>query len=219
MTGERPIIAPSLLSCDHGMLAVAAQELEQAGADMIHLDVMDGVFVPVLTFGAGVAASIGSRVHIPLDAHLMVAEPSNLVEAFAEAGCRYITVHAEVVDHLDRMLAWIRDLGCLAGAALNPSTPPDCLEWVIRRLDLVLVMTVNPGYGGQSHITGVHPKITRIRQMLDDAGMEDSLVSIDGGVTSANASELVELGAGVLVSGSFVSRAPDRAAAIESLRR
>jgi ribulose-phosphate 3-epimerase len=200
------------------MLGSAAVGLETAGADMIHLDVMDGVFVPVLTFGAGVAASLRKKVNIPLDAHLMVEQPSNLVEAFADAGCAYITVHAEVVDHLDRMLDWIRDLGCKAGVALNPSTSPDVLSWITHRVDLVLVMTVNPGYAGQSHIAGVHPKISRIREILNDAGREDTLISIDGGVTSENASRLVSCGADVLVSGSFISNAPDPAAAIESLR-
>ena len=200
------------------MLGTAAVALETAGADMIHLDVMDGVFVPVLTFGAGVAASLRKKVNIPLDAHLMVQQPSNLVEAFADAGCEYITVHAEVVDHLDRMLDWIQDQGCKAGVALNPSTSPDLLSWITHRIDLVLIMTVNPGYGGQSHIAGVHPKISRVREILNGAGREDVLISIDGGVTSENASRLVSCGADVLVSGSFISTSPDPAAAIESLR-
>ncbi len=214
---EGPLVSVSLLGCDHGRLAEAAVSMERAGADMIHLDVMDGVFVPVLTFGAGVAASLGRVTDLPLDAHLMVERPEGLVDAFAEAGCRYVTVHAEATSHLEALLSRIRDLGCLAGVSLNPSTPPDCLRYLAPVLDMVLVMSVNPGYAGQEHLPHTHGKIAEIREILDETG-SGAMISVDGGVDPSNARRLTALGTDILVSGSFVTGSAYPEEAIAALR-
>ena len=213
------IIAPSLLGCDHGDLASAALELEGNGADWIHLDVMDGVFVPVLTFGAGVAKSICDKVSIPVDAHLMVDQPTSLVESFASAGCRYITIHPESSEkHIHRLLGRIRELGCKAGLALNPATSPEIVRWVAEQLDLVLIMTVNPGFGGQKHITSMLDKIKTTRDMLDKAGYPGVQISVDGGVTDLNIASLSNAGASAFVSGSYITSSSDQMKAIQSLR-
>ncbi|HSB41784.1 MAG TPA: ribulose-phosphate 3-epimerase [Methylomirabilota bacterium] len=208
-------IAPSILSADFAALGDAIARVEAAGADQLHVDVMDGHFVPNLTIGPPVIESIRKRTRLPLDVHLMIEEPDRWVETYVRAGADYLTVHVEACVHLQRALAAIREAGAKAGAALNPSTPPDSLQYVLDDLDLVLVMSVNPGFGGQSFIPGTYEKLRRLRARLADRPV---LISVDGGVKADNAGPLAQAGATVLVAGSAIFGAPDPGAAVTALR-
>jgi len=210
-------IAPSILSADFARLAEEIQAIETAGADWVHVDVMDGRFVPPITIGAPVVADISGTTGIPLDVHLMVHEPDHLLQAFAEAGAHTITVHAEAMRHLDRTLGRIRELGCKAGLALNPATPVEVARWVLPHLDLVLIMSVNPGYGGQSFIPYCLDKIADMKSMIADSGLTIP-VEVDGGVKVANIRRIAAAGADVLVAGSAVFGSDDYASTIEALR-
>ncbi|MBX9687241.1 MAG: ribulose-phosphate 3-epimerase [Candidatus Obscuribacterales bacterium] len=211
-------IAPSILSADFANLAAEIKRAEDGGADFIHVDVMDGHFVPNLTIGAPVVKSIRKNTHLPLDVHLMIEEPDRYLEDFAKAGSNLLTVHSEACIHLQRTLAEIRKLGMKAGVALNPATPPEHLQYVLQDIDLVLVMSVNPGFGGQKFIQAVLPKIRAIRRMFDEAGRKDVLISVDGGINAETARLVSEAGASVVVAGKSVYGAPDLAAAISELR-
>ena len=210
-------IAPSILSADFGRLADDVRAVEAAGADWIHVDVMDGRFVPNITLGPIVVRAVRNATSLPVDVHLMIVEPERYVAAFAEAGADVISVHAEACPHLQRVLRQIRDLGKKAGVVLNPHTTEDVLRYVLDDVDLVLVMSVNPGFGGQAFLPQVLPKVRAIRAMLDQSG-RDVALEVDGGVTTETLPALVEAGARVFVAGSSVFGKPDLAAAIAALR-
>jgi ribulose-phosphate 3-epimerase len=210
-------IAPSILSADLGRLAEEVAEAEAAGADWIHVDVMDGRFVPNITFGPGIVKAVRRATKLPVDVHLMIVEPERHLDAFADAGADGLSVQVEACMHLQRTLQHIRDLKKRPGVVLNPHTPEENLRWVIGDIDLVLVMTVNPGFGAQAFLPSLLPKIRRVRAMIDDAGRPIDL-EVDGGIAPDTAADVVAAGARVLVAGNAVFGEKDRAAAIARLR-
>ncbi len=219
MTTAEPgamLVAPSLLSADFSRLGAEIEDVERAGADLLHLDLMDGVFVPNLTFGPLIVEAVAAHCTIPLDAHLMVADPDPLIQPLADAGVARVAVHVEACVHLHRTLSDIRQRGIKAGVAINPATSLSVLDGALPWIDFVLIMAVNPGFGGQQFIPESLDKIRRLRQ---DLGDRDCAIEVDGGVGPGNARALVSAGASILVAGSAVFGAQNRAAAVAGLRR
>ncbi|MGB9826558.1 MAG: ribulose-phosphate 3-epimerase [Desulfofundulus sp.] len=211
-------VAPSILSANFACLLQDVRRVEEAGADYLHIDVMDGHFVPNITIGPLVVAALRPYSRLIFDVHLMIEDPDRYIDTFVEAGADLITVHVEACRHLHRTLTRIREKGVRAGVALNPATSPDMLEYLPGLFDLVLVMTVNPGFGGQAFIPQTIPKIRKIRDMLDVAGLNVE-IQVDGGISPATVPPVVRAGATVLVAGSAVFGAPDPAEAIKEIRQ
>ena len=210
-------IAPSILSADFAVLGDAIAAAERGGADQIHVDVMDGHFVPNITIGPSVVRAIKRVARVPLDVHLMIAEPDRYVEAFTEAGAAKLSVHVEVLPHLDRTISFIKSLGIEAGAVINPSTPVSALGEIAAELDFALVMSVNPGFGGQAFIPRSESKVRAVRALLDRAG-NPAPIEIDGGIDRTNAARVVAAGAEILVAGNAIFNGRDVEAATRELR-
>ena len=211
------MIAPSLLSADFASLGAEVARVERGGADMLHVDVMDGHFVPNITMGPLVVAALRHVTALPLDVHLMIEEPDRYIEAFVKAGASRISVHAEVLPHLHRTVQLIKGLGAKAGVAINPATPVSVLDDIAGDLDHVLVMSVNPGFGGQTFIPRSESKLRAVRQMLSRIG-SGALIEVDGGIEHANAARVAAAGADVLVAGQAIFGSPDAERATRDLR-
>jgi ribulose-phosphate 3-epimerase len=211
-------IAPSILAADFASLGAEIGRAEEGGADLIHVDVMDGHFVPNLTVGPPVVSSLKRIARVPIDVHLMIENPDDHIQAFVKAGAAMVSVHVEVLPHLHRTLGFIKELGALAGVALNPSTPVSALEEVAGDLDFVLVMTVNPGFGGQTFIPRSTSKVRAMRELLDRAG-NPAPIEVDGGIDLDTIGAIAAAGAEIMVAGSAVFRTPDPAEAVRALRR
>jgi ribulose-phosphate 3-epimerase len=210
-------IAPSILSADFAALGASIAAAEQGGADLIHVDVMDGHFVPNITIGPPVVKSLKKAAGVPLDVHLMITDPDKYAEAFAEAGAAMLSVHVEVLPHLHRSVSFIKSLGLKAGVALNPSTPVVALEEIAGDVDFVLVMSVNPGFGGQKFIPKSLQKIAAVRALLDRAG-NHAPIEVDGGIDLSNVARVVEAGADIIVAGAAIFHTTDPSAATRALK-
>ncbi|MGI5875360.1 MAG: ribulose-phosphate 3-epimerase [Dethiobacteria bacterium] len=210
-------VAPSILSADFACLLQEVKAMESAGADWLHIDVMDGHFVPNITMGPLVVKALKDRVNLFLDVHLMVSEPGNFLEDFYRAGAQMLTVHVESCLHLHRVIQAIKRLGCKAGAALNPATPLTCLDYILEDLDLVLIMSVNPGFAGQDFIPAVLPKIRALAKEKKKRDL-DFMIEVDGGINQKTAPGVIEAGANVLVAGSALFQAPEPAHLIKAFK-
>ncbi|MBU8682443.1 ribulose-phosphate 3-epimerase [Bacillus haynesii] len=211
-------VAPSILSADFARLGEEIRDVEQGGADFIHIDVMDGHFVPNLTIGPLVVEAVRPITELPLDVHLMIEAPDRYIPAFAKAGADILSVHVEACPHLHRTIQLIKEQGVKAGVVLNPHTPVQQIQHVLEDLDLVLLMTVNPGFGGQSFISSVLPKIRQVKEMAEQKGLGDLLIEVDGGVNKNTARQCIEAGANLLVAGSAVYNEKDRKKAIFDIK-
>ncbi len=210
-------IAPSILSADFSRLADEIIKIDEAGADLVHIDVMDGHFVPNLTFGPPVVAAIRKVTKLPFDVHLMVTNPQDLIVPFVKAGADIITIHAETAPHMHRLIQNIKECGKRAGISLNPSTPLAVIEEVLSDVDMILIMSVNPGFGGQKFIPNAIDKIARLKTMIDERKLTVE-IEVDGGINAATAQQVIAAGANILVAGSAVYGAPDIKQAIKSIR-
>ncbi len=214
---EKVIIAPSVLSCDFSKIGEEVEMLNKSAAEWIHIDVMDGVFVPNISFGFPVLEAIKKQTTKVLDVHLMIVQPEKYIETFAKAGAHIISVHYEACPHIHRTIQQIKDAGCKAGVVINPGTPVSVLKDIIQDVDLVLIMSVNPGFAGQKFISNAVAKTAEVKKMADLMGKQGLFIEIDGGVTNTNAKALVDAGANVLVAGSYVFQSANPQETIQHL--